>query len=172
MPICVVTESVMQQRKGGGEGEFSAAALNLSDVDLARAGELLTDLLRRFEKSLGTRPVMPRLDRYQLSELLTEPFPETGLGVGSLFQQIEAKVLPNSTIVAHPRFLAYVLGPPNGIAPFAEAIAAALNQNCNFWQLSPAASVVERKVVNWLGSLFDYPETAGGILTSGGPWPL
>src|SRR5712691_11687793 len=103
-----------------------------------------------------------------VSELLTEPFPETGLGVGSLFQQIEAKVLPNSTIVAHPRFLAYVLGPPNGIAPFAEAIAAALNQNCNFWQLSPAASVIERKVVHWLGSLFDYPETAGGILTSGG----
>jgi aromatic-L-amino-acid decarboxylase len=157
----------MQRRKGG-EGEFSAAELNLSDVDLARAGELLTDLLRGYEKSLGTRPVMPRLDRHQLSELLTEPFPEAGLGVGSLFQQIEAKVLPNSTIVAHPRFLAYVLGPPNGIAPFAEAIAAALNQNCNFWQLSPAASVVERKVVNWLGSLFDYPETAGGILTSGG----
>ena len=159
---------VTQRRKGGGEGEFAAAALNLSDVDLAQAGELLTDLLRAFEKSLGPRPVMPRLDRHQLSELLTEPFPETGLGVGSLFKQIEAKVLPNSTIVAHPRFLAYVLGPPNGIAPFAEAIAAALNQNCNFWQLSPAASVIERKVVNWLGSLFDYPETAGGILTSGG----
>src|SRR5207245_4192532 len=93
MPICVVTESVMQQRKGGGEGEFSAAALNLSDVDLARAGELLTDLLRRFEKSLGTRPVMPRLDRYQLSELLTEPLPETVLVVASFFQPIVANGL-------------------------------------------------------------------------------
>ena len=51
---------------------------------------------------------------------------------------------------------------------YAEAVAAALNQNCNFWQLSPVASVIERKVISWLGSLFGYPETAGGILTSGG----
>jgi aromatic-L-amino-acid decarboxylase len=60
------------------------------------------------------------------------------------------------------------LPPPNGIAPLAEAIAATLNQNCNFWQLSPAANVIERKVIGWLGGLFEYPETSGGILTSGG----
>lgn len=75
---------------------------------------------------------------------------------------------PNSTAIAHPRFLAYVLPPPNGIAPFAEAIAAALNQNCNFWQLSPAASVIERKVLAWFAELFGFPESAGGILSSGG----
>jgi len=108
------------------------------------------------------------LDRNQLSELLAAPFPEEGIGVESLFRDIQEKVLPNCTATAHRRFLAYVLGTPNGIAPFAEAVAAALNQNCNFWQLSPAASVIERKVVAWLSSLFGYPETAGGILTSGG----
>ena len=111
---------------------------------------------------------MPVLDRDQLSELFATLFPEMGVGVESLFRDIQEKVLPNCTTVAHRRFLAYVLGPPNGIASFAEAIAAALNQNCNFWQLSPAVSVIERKVISWLGSLFGYSETAGGILTSGG----
>src|SRR6516164_9155792 len=111
---------------------------------------------------------MPVLDRDQLSELFATLFPEMGVGVESLFRDIQEKVLPNCTTVAHRRFLAYVLGPPNGIASFAEAIAAALNQNCNFWHLSPAVSVIERKVISWLGSLFGYPDTAGGILTSGG----
>jgi len=142
--------------------------LSLSDRELATAGSLLTEFLRSFEASLDDRRVMPVLDRNQLSELFTTEFPETGIGVESLFRDIQEKVLPNCTTVAHRRFLAYVLGPPNGIAPYAEAVAAALNQNCNFWQLSPAASVIERKVISWLVSLFGYPETAGGILTSGG----
>jgi aromatic-L-amino-acid decarboxylase len=112
--------------------------------------------------------VFPALDHDQLSELLSLPFRDEGVGVEALFREIEEKVVPNCTTVAHQRFLAYVLGPPNGIAPHAEAIAAALNQNCNFWQLSPAASVIERKVISWFGSLFGFPESAGGILTSGG----
>jgi len=150
------------------QGRPPERALRLSDLELATAGNLLTEFLRSFENSLDGRRVMPVLDRDQLSELFATPFPEIGIGVESLFRDIRGKVLPNCTTVAHRRFLAYVLGPPNGIAPFAEAVAAVLNQNCNFWQLSPAASVIERKVISWLGSLFGYPDTAGGILTSGG----
>jgi len=142
--------------------------LNLSDSEIARGGELLTAFLRELEQSPATRPVFPKLDRPALSKLLEQPFPEDGIGIDRLFQEIASEVVPNSTAIAHPRFLAYVLPPPNGIAPFAEAIAAALNQNCNFWQLSPAASVIERSVLAWLAGLFGFPESAGGILTSGG----
>ncbi|HKX33482.1 MAG TPA: pyridoxal-dependent decarboxylase [Blastocatellia bacterium] len=145
-----------------------ATLLNLSDSELERAGSLLTEFLRSFEKSLSTSPVFPALDRAVLSELWSQPFPEQGIGVDRLFKEITEKIVPNSTVIAHPRFLAYVLASPNGIAPFAEAIAAALNQNCNFWQLSPAASVIERKVIAWFSTLFGYPESAGGIITSGG----
>jgi hypothetical protein len=56
------------------------------------------------------------------------------------------------------------LPPPNGIAPFAEGIAAALNQNCNFWRLSRSASVIERKGIGWLPGLLLDPETSGGVL--------
>lgn len=142
--------------------------LNLNDREIARAGELLTDFLRDYERAIPAPRIVPELDRAQLADLLAQPFPKQGIGIDALFREIGAKIVPNSTAIAHPRFLAYVLGPSNGIAPFAEAIAAALNQNCNFWQLSPAASVIERKLVTWLGSLFGYPETAGGLITSGG----
>jgi aromatic-L-amino-acid decarboxylase len=142
--------------------------LNLNDGEIARAGELLAGFLREYENCLASRPVFPPLDREVLDRLWSQPFPEDGIGVDALFHEIGAAVVPNSTTIAHPRFLAYVLPPPNGMAPFAEAIAATLNQNCNFWQLSPAASVIERKVLAWLAELFGFPESAGGILTSGG----
>lgn len=142
--------------------------LHLTASQIARGGELLTALLSDLEQSLPQRAVFPELDRAVLSRLFEQPFPQEGIGVDRLFHEISTEVVPNSTAIAHPRFLAYVLPPPNGIAPFAEAIAAALNQNCNFWQLSPAASAIEQKVLAWLAGLFGFPQAAGGILTSGG----
>ncbi len=142
--------------------------LNLTDDELARAGALLTEFLRGYERAIPAPRIVPEVDRARLADLLAQPFPSWGIGIEALFREIGETVAPNSTAIAHPRFLAYVLGPSNGIAPFAEAIAAALNQNCNFWQLSPAASVIERKLVVWLGGLFGYPESAGGLVTSGG----
>lgn len=147
---------------------MSSASLNLSDRDIERAGCLLTEFLRTFEQSLPAQAVLPRLDRAALAEILVQPFPDAGIGIDHLFREITETVAPNSTVIAHPRFLAYVLGPPNGIAPFADAIAATLNQNCNVWQLSPAASVIERKVISWFADLFAFPDTAGGLMTSGG----
>ena len=144
------------------------ATLNFSDSDMIHAGELLMQFLRSYENSIPAPHILPPLDRDALNQIFEEPFPAHGKGIDRLFQEITEKVVPNSTAIAHPRFLAYVQGPPNGIAPFAEAIAATLNQNCNFWQLSPAASVIERKVVAWLASLFNFPKGAGGIMTSGG----
>jgi aromatic-L-amino-acid decarboxylase len=143
-------------------------ALSLGDDERRTANQLLTTFFDEYERSIATSPIVPRIDRDVLSGLAKTPFPEKGIGVEGLFREISGKLLPNSTTVAHPRFLAYVLGPPNGIAPYAEAIAATINQNCNFWQLSPAASVVERAVVCWLAGLFGYPDTSGGILTGGG----
>ncbi|MCC4315184.1 pyridoxal phosphate-dependent decarboxylase family protein [Streptomyces malaysiensis] len=142
--------------------------LGLDRAERETAGRLLTRFFEDYERSIPERPLVPEVDRDVLTGLLATPFPDKGLGVEGLFQEIDQKILPNSTTVAHPRFLAYVLGPPNGIAPYAEAIAATINQNCNFWQLSPAASVVERSVITWLGGLFGYDERAGGILTGGG----
>ncbi|MCP3804915.1 aminotransferase class V-fold PLP-dependent enzyme [Allokutzneria sp. A3M-2-11 16] len=140
--------------------------LNLDEAERKKAGELLTAFFDDYERSIPERPLVPDVDRDALEALLA--IPEEGIGVEGLFREINEKILPNSTTVAHPRFLAYVLGPPNGIAPYAEAIAATINQNCNFWQLSPAASVVERGVVAWLSALFGQGEHAGGILTEGG----
>ncbi|WP_020496558.1 pyridoxal phosphate-dependent decarboxylase family protein [Sciscionella marina] len=150
------------------EDDVQPSPLVFGPAARARANELLTRFLDDYERSLPERSLLPALDRDVLAELLTEPVPEEGIGVDAFFAELYERVLPNSTAVAHPRFLAYVQGPPNSVGPYADAIAATLNQNCNFWQLSPAASVIERSVVRWLSGLFELGAAAGGILTSGG----
>ncbi|PRY40411.1 pyridoxal phosphate-dependent decarboxylase family protein [Umezawaea tangerina] len=142
--------------------------LALDAEERRRAGDRLLTLLDDHERGLRKAPIVPDLDRDLLTELLRTPMPAKGIGVDALFDEITDRILPNSTTVAHPRFLAYVQGPPTGIGPYAEAVAAAINQNCNFWQLSPAASVVERSVLTWLGDVVGYPAGADGVLTGGG----
>ncbi|MFI9388481.1 pyridoxal phosphate-dependent decarboxylase family protein [Kutzneria sp. NPDC052558] len=142
--------------------------LLLTDEERDRAGTRLLTLLNGHERGIPAAQVLPEPDRETLTALLSDPMPEDGIGVDALFDRWEHEILPNSTTVAHPRFLAYVLGPPNGIGPYAEAVAAAINQNCNFWQLSPAASVVERAVLEWLAEVVGFPSSAKGILTGGG----
>jgi aromatic-L-amino-acid/L-tryptophan decarboxylase len=133
-----------------------------------KAGRLLGELLANYEIDLSNRPVFPQINRDAMRAILTEPLPEEGKSLEELFQEFRDVVVPNSTHVAHPRFLPYVLPSPNGISAFADALASTLNQNCNLWTLSPAANAIEQRVISWFHELFSFPKGSGGILTSGG----
>ncbi|MYW92590.1 aminotransferase class V-fold PLP-dependent enzyme [Amycolatopsis rubida] len=147
---------------------MDGTSLILNSAERTRAAELLARFTDSYENSLTSRPIAPDADRETLAKLLAEPFPEEGLGVEAFFADVVDRLVPYTTTIAHPRFLAYVQGPPNGIGAYAEAIAAVLNQNCNLWQISPAANVIERSVMDWLTGLFAMGPASGGILTSGG----
>jgi aromatic-L-amino-acid decarboxylase len=145
-----------------------APGLSLNDDEREAAGRLLTAFFDDYERSIPHRPIFPAIDRETLSGLLTTPFPDKGIGVEGLFRAINQMILPNTTTLSHPRFLAFVGGPGNGIAPYADAIAATINQNCVAWLGGPVASVIEQSVVGWLARLFGYDERAGGMFTAGG----
>ena len=132
------------------------------------AAALVADFIERYHATLSDRPVYPRLDRPALRALKGAPLPRDGAPLETLFAELEQVVVPNSTHTAHPRFLPYVQPSPNGLSPYADQVAAVLNQNCNLWHLSPAANAVEQTVLRWFADLFGFPETAGGIITSGG----
>jgi len=98
---------------------------------------------------------------------LTRRCPAEGCSIEDLFAELGADITANSTQIAHPRFLAHVFASPTGVAAFAEAAAAVLNQNCNLWTLSPAANAIEQKVLSWFSELFAI-RGGGGTITSGG----
>jgi glutamate/tyrosine decarboxylase-like PLP-dependent enzyme len=133
-----------------------------------KAGLLLGEFLAGYEVDLYNRPVFPKIDRAAIREILDEPLPEEGISIEELFQEFNNVVVPNSTHVAHPCFLSYVLPSPNGISAYAEALASAINQGCSLWTLSPAANAIEQRVITWFHELFSFPKESGGIITSGG----
>ena len=134
----------------------------------AHAAALSTRFAAEYLGSVSERPVFPLIDRDALRAILNETLPEEGRPIEMLFAELDEVIVPNSTHTAHPRFLPYVQPSPNGLSPFADAVAATLNQNCNLWQLSPAANAIEQVIVRWLAELSGFGAPTGGILTSGG----
>jgi aromatic-L-amino-acid decarboxylase len=132
------------------------------------AASRVAAFVERYHATLVDRAVYPQLDRPALRALKEAPLPREGEPLESLFAELERVVVANSTHTAHPRFLPYVQPSPNGLSPYADQVAAVLNQNCNLWHLSPAANAVEQAVLRWFADLFALPAEAGGIITSGG----
>ena len=96
-------------------------SLLLEPDECRAAARRLGELLASYEETLADRPVFPELNREALASILTEPLPEAGRPIDALFDELRDLIIPNSTQIAHPRFLAYVLASPTGVAPFAEA---------------------------------------------------
>ena len=143
------------------------ANLLFDSAEHARASALTSRFIEDYLASVADRPVYPAIDREALRSLLRAPIPETPATLDALYAELNTVVVENSTHTAHPRFLPYVQPSPNGISPYAEAVAATLNQNCNLWALSPSANAIEQCVVRWLSELVG-ARAAGGLITSGG----
>jgi aromatic-L-amino-acid/L-tryptophan decarboxylase len=131
------------------------------------ASQLTARFIEDYLSSVEARPVYPVIDRPALRDLLDQPLAMDPAALGDLFAELDSVIVPNATHTAHPRFLAYVMPTPNGISPFAETVAATLNQNCNLWALSPSANAVEQKVVRWLAEIVGADSATGGLITSG-----
>jgi aromatic-L-amino-acid decarboxylase len=67
-----------------------------------------------------------------------------------------------------PGYLAYIPGGGLFTAALGDYLALGLNRYAGLWQASPAVVQIEENVTRWLCDLFDYPDAAQGVLTSGG----
>ncbi|MBK8023834.1 MAG: aminotransferase class V-fold PLP-dependent enzyme [Chloroflexi bacterium] len=67
---------------------------------------------------------------------------------------------------ANPRFLAWVNSPPAPLGVLGDLLASALNASAAGGD--HAATYVEHGVLNWIRSVFGFPQESGAILTSGG----
>jgi aromatic-L-amino-acid decarboxylase len=142
--------------------------LELSEKQIRDMAMRLGETLVEYQATLAERPVFPDVDIDALNAIANASLPQEGEPLDALVDEFNRVIVPNSLHIAHPRFLAYVTASPAGIAPFAEAYTAMINQNCAIWQGGPAANAVERCVLGWLASLFNLPSDTPGILVSGG----
>ncbi len=145
------------------------ADLELESEQIERMGKRVMEFITRYLTIVGDDPVVPPgLSPARLRDLLREPLPRDPQGVDAALDDAFQKVASWSVRVGHPRFLAWIRTSPLAAAIYAEALAAVLNQSVAVWEGAPAASEVERLVLDWLKEMSGYPLSAGGVLTSGG----
>jgi aromatic-L-amino-acid decarboxylase len=104
----------------------------------------------------------------ELARSLVEPLPERGRPYEELLDLVFQKVVRKGFGTAGPGYLAYIPGGGLVHSAVAELVASAVNRYVGVFAAAPGLAQIEANVVRWFCDIVGYPETARGILTSGG----
>ena len=118
-----------------------------------------------FQAGLRDKPVWQPLPD-EVRAHLREPLPRKGQGPESVYRSFLDNVLPYTNGNRHPRFFGWVQGNGFPLAMLADMLAAGMNPHMAGFAQAPA--VVEEQVLSWLTELMGMPDTASGLLVSGG----
>lgn len=146
----------------------SKTGLRMSAYEMRRLADAATEcVIARLE---GLRDEAPwrGASRAELEPLLREPPPEHGLDALAVIERAVQDVLPIAARVDHPRFFAFVPSAPTWPGVIADYLAAGFNIFQGTWLGSGGPSQLELVVIDWFRQWVGYPETAGGLFTSGG----
>lgn len=125
--------------------------------------EFLDDWIERRNDSPASWP--EHHDRL-ITELLAEPG-EDGRDLTGLLESID-RATNTGFDTAGPGFLSYI--PSGGLysAALGALIGSATNQYTGGSHASPGMTALEESVIRWMTTLFGLPQSAGGLLVSGG----
>jgi aromatic-L-amino-acid decarboxylase len=142
--------------------------LELSSPELRDLIEAATERILAYIESLPRQPSGDSAGAADLARSLREPLPETGRPAGELLDLLFERVLPKGFNTAGPGYLAYIPGGGVPHAAVADLIAGATNRYVGVFAAAPGLAQIETNVVSWFCRIVGYPETARGILTTGG----
>ena len=135
------------------------------DIDeFRRTAHELVDWMADYVRDIEARPVCAQVAPGAiLAQLPREP-PVVGDSFAEIFSDFEKVILPGMTHWQHPSFFAYF--PANSSPPsvLAEMITATLGAQCMSWETSPAATELEQRMMEWLGSMIGLPSEFEGVI--------
>lgn len=100
-------------------------------------------------------------------EITFQPSKE-GMGVQKSLDRMVELFLNKSLKVHHPHSLAHLHCPTMVTSQIAEVLINATNQSMDSWDQSPAGSLMEVQLIDWLRQKVGYGEGQAGVFTSGG----
>lgn len=133
-----------------------------------RLGRAVTSIIADFAASLDTRRVASEATPAELERLFAEPLPEKGIGIEEILDRFRNDIARHAMGVPSPRYFGQFNPTPLPIGVWADALAAALNQNAGAWRNGPTSAMIEARVMRWLCQLIGYGDKSFGTLASGG----
>ncbi len=135
--------------------------------EFRREGHKLIDLLADYlndSMAAAPMPVLPPSEPEAMAAFWKNELKKEGFNL----QEFYKTIIDQSIHIHHPRYMGHQVVPPSPVAALTELIEALLNNGMAVYEMGPASSAIERAVTDWLARQIGMPETAEGILTSGG----
>ena len=143
--------------------------------DLQMAPELMLDLAHKavelvveWTERLPGENAWDGDFRRSLEDQLLKGPPEAARPPAEVLEQATRTILPFAIRHAHPRCFAFIPSSPTWPSVLADFIAAGYNINTVTWLVASGPSQLELVVIDWFRRWLGYPESAGGLFTSGG----
>lgn len=137
----------------------------MNDPLLRRAVELAEQFRGRDPHA----PVFPHVTADQLRASLGGPVPENGETAERVLEHLAHAAEPGIVGSTGPRYFGFVIGGTLPVTTAVDWLTSVWDQNAGMWAMSPAASMVEEVVAQWLVSLLQLPLNASvGLVTGGG----
>ena len=106
--------------------------------------------------------------RQELEAQLAEDPPESGRPAAEVLERAARQILPVAARIDHPRFFGFIPSSTTWPGVLADFMVAGYQVNQCTWLTSSGPSQLELVVLDWVRGWLGYPETAGGLFTSGG----
>src|SRR3954471_2485464 len=140
-----------------------------ADTSLEVGNQFAAVTARYFESTRsGKGQVSTPLTSEELERRFAEEFPTDGKPVAEIIGRLERQVIADANKYYHPMYMGHQTSAPLAVGVWMESVIGALNQSLAVWEMSPTASMIEHRILAWLGKLAGYGAGAGGTLTSGG----
>ena len=94
--------------------------------------------------------------------------PEAGRPAEGVIERVAREILPVATRLDHPRCFGFIPSSPTWPGVLADFLAAGYHINQCTWLVASGPSQLELVVIDWFRRWLGYPESAGGLFTSGG----
>ena len=94
--------------------------------------------------------------------------PPEGEGFERTLEKVESTILPNLLRTWSVKYMPHLHSPSLMETIASELLIATFNDSMDSWDQGPAATEVERSVINGLKKLYGYSDSADGVFTSGG----
>lgn len=143
-------------------------SLDPSPERMRALGYQLVDSVVDHLSTLRTQPVARRGSRDDFGSLVDEPLPESPASHAECLDFFFQRILPDLTLINHPRFHAYIPGPSSYAGALGAMLAAGTNPFVGTWLGGATVSALEVTVIRWIAEMLDYDPSAAGLLTSGG----
>ena len=146
----------------------SRSELEMSPEQMMLSAQRAAELVIERIQNLPEEPAWRGGSRSELEAIMREEPPEEGRPSHEVIERAAHEILPIAGRVDHPRFFAFVPSSPAWPGVLADFMAAGHNIFQGTWLGASGPSMLEVVVMDWFRSWIGYPETAGGLFTSGG----